>query len=224
MLSKRKATIPEQPRRVRPAFPDRPNRKSNINHSKKLQMSQTAQGLLNANKARLQAEKPAKEVILNKAKTFHQKQLEKKAADPENTGFHGAVALGRASAKAFLRSVIDPKHPDHEKNLATFKNDHGSDSRKTITRFIDQACKDLDEGPFELADPAYEQHVIAKYKPQGNVTHEQVAFHNNFQKAMGDKWARAGYAGDQPFVDAYTDKYGLKPTNDSGLRDFALRK
>jgi hypothetical protein len=154
-------------------------------------------------------EKAAAEAKAKVGGTFHARQRVAQRDDPDNNAYRQALSNGTAAAHNFLGAVKNPVHPDHEKNLKVFKQSHGMDENNTIADFRARACRDADVGPRELADPGYEQHILRPYKPTGNATATQLAFHHNLATALRCKWDVVGYGGDKDFIEDYCNKYGL---------------
>src|SRR5450631_637823 len=147
-----------------------------------------------------------------KVLTYHEKQRKMKAEDPANSTYAIAIETGKMHSKDFMAKVLDDQHPGHAEAFKNFKAEYEMDARKCEADHITKACQAKNTGPYEMADPAYEQHLIGKYKPAGSVTHQAIAFHANFARAMKAKWDKEGYKGDKAFVEAYADKYGLTPS------------
>jgi len=90
---------------------------------------------------------------------------------------------------------------------------------------VRQACDELNAYEYEMRDPAYEDNIMKKYKPVGEVTPEKMKIVDSFFDELRKKWQRQGYKGDRTFVDAFTSKYSIKP-NDSvqQLKDFQPKR
>ncbi len=161
----------------------------------------------------------AENSVTKKEDTFFDNQRQMQWEDPDNTPYLKAIEIGKLQAKHFISTIHDSSHPEHEQNFAKFKNEYGMDARKCQDAFIENYCAVSKVAPYSHEDKAYEQHLIRKYKPQGEVTSEVLAFYKNFSKALEDKWSKVGYVGDRTFVEAYTSKYGLKEQPNE-LRDF----
>ena len=175
---------------------------------------QTVQGALSRTNIMAKAEKDqANKAGEKKEPTFHQKQRMAKAADPDNTAYQNAKDEGDVQAATFLATLKHSAHPDHEKNLQVFKNEHGMDPRKTNEAFRAKACRDRGVGPYENQDPAYEQNVVKPWRPTGNTSATQIGFFNNMIKALQAKHAKVGYSGDKAFIESYASKYGLTRNN-----------
>ena len=175
---------------------------------------QTIATVLNAVKTFSKSAEPSP-TLKEKGITFHQNQLANKIADPDNRDYAHAKALGLARASSFLKSATNPSDKDHESSLDLFKDKYDMDARKVNEDFVDLACTELDAHEYEVQDLGYEQNLFKKYKPSGNLTHEKLAFFENFQNAMREKWDKAGYRGDKKFVEDYVDKYGLEADNNN---------
>jgi len=175
--------------------------------------------------AKIKTAEVAKAESEKKEKTFHQKELARKDADPNNSNFKGARALGLARAKDFLTAAVSPHRPDHEDAFKIFKEKYDMNAGAVDEDFVDHACAELEAYPPEIADPAYEATLMRKYKPQGDVEPAKQKFYENFCDALRQKWNRVGYRGDRDFVQAYSDKYNLKPNERlQELIDFQPKK
>ncbi|HEY1872072.1 MAG TPA: hypothetical protein VGG71_13505 [Chitinophagaceae bacterium] len=158
-------------------------------------------------------------------KTFHQKELDRKAVDPQNTDHLGAVALGKARTMAFMQSATNPHDKNHEKNFERFKMDFGLDARNAEDHFVSASCDELNAHPFDLADPTYEKTLMEKFRPTGDIPENKQKFYDNFCNALREKWDKVGYKGDEKFVKEYTGKYCLTSQDHlSKFKDFQPRK
>jgi hypothetical protein len=160
-----------------------------------------------------------------KQPTFHEKEIARRNADPQNGGYLGARAIGLARASAFLKSATNTMDKEHETNHKLFKDVYQFDSKRLEADFIDQVCNEMNAAPFEMRDPNYERNLIAKYKPTTIESALKQKYFDNFCADIQKKWARVGYKGDQAFVAAYSEKYNL-PANDhlQQHRDFQPKK
>ena len=171
---------------------------------------QTLQSAMSRTTVMAKAEKVAAEEAKNKKElTFHQKQAAAAAKDPENRAYQNALINGNVQAAGFLATLKYPDHPDHEKNLQIFRNEHSMDPRKTVEAFKEKACKDAGAFAYELRNLAYEQNVLKPYRPTGNITTTAMDFYANMQRAVNQKWEKSGYKGDKAFIEDYANKYGL---------------
>jgi hypothetical protein len=93
---------------------------------------QTLRQMLGATKAKADMEKKThpEGAEAKVEKSFHQKERDRQSKDPNNSGYLGAVAMGKARTKQFMLAVHDAGHPDHEKNFRVFKSAYGTDSTK----------------------------------------------------------------------------------------------
>jgi len=158
-------------------------------------------------------------------KSFHQKEREREAADPENTAYKTAVNLGKIRSADFIKSAHDRFSKDHDKCLERFKDEFELDHKKVEEHFINEACAELDAHPYEKKDPAYEENIFRKYKPSGDVPAARHKFYDEFCDAMREKWMRRGYSGDAAFIDAYCHKYPVLPNDHiSSLKEFQPKK
>ncbi len=172
---------------------------------------------LNVVSAKLKDEKAAAAPVEESAKpTFHARERERRANDPENKHLQDAIEAGKARAADFMKSVLDKNHPDHEGAFRIYQDLCGMDTRKAVDHFIESTCREKGARPFEIADPGYEQNIIRKYKPQGNITHEALAFFDIFKSELRAKWDSKGYKGDTEFLEKLSNKYNL-PHNDQTL-------
>lgn len=172
-----------------------------------------------------QAKKKEEESVLDKVKTFHQKQWDALTKDPDNFAHKETVKYGKHLATKFMDSVTNAADPMHEKSFAQFRDKYNKDPRQVAEDFVEEACKANGTAAYEMADPNYEKKVLDKYKPSGNAALEQHKFYENFKAAMREKWNSGGYRGDNGFVQNYTAKYGLTPSdNVHDLKIFEPKK
>jgi hypothetical protein len=145
-----------------------------------------------------------------KERTFHQKEIDRMNADPENKTYMVAKELGMKLSNDFLKSATDTHASNHEQCFDRFKYEFGLDSKKVDDYFIDEACKNLNAREFEKSDPNYEENLLKKYRPC---------------EAMKEKWTKRGYRGDRAFVSAYTGKYPVIANDLSvSLKEFEPKK
>ena len=90
---------------------------------------------------------------------------------------------------------------------------------------VRQACDELNAYEYEMRDPAYEDNIMKKYKPVGEVTPEKMKIVDSFFDELRKKWLRQGYKGDRTFIDTFTNKYSIKPNdNVQQLKDFQPKR
>jgi len=177
------------------------------------QMMQVATARGTANDSKVSNTIVAKSGNVQTEKTFHQKELLKKIADPANADYEGAKLLGQARARAFIKSATDTQDPDHEETFKVFNTVHNLSADTVEKHFIDQTCHEMSAFPYELENPTYEKHLLERRKPKNDISPIKQKFYDNFVAEMRKKWDKVGYKGDKKFVNEYCLKYGLGVAN-----------
>ena len=184
---------------------------------------QTAQALMNVNTAKAKLAEQDEED--KKAKTFHEKEIDKMRDDPDNRLHKAAVALGHKRASEFLSYVTNPNHVQHDRAYKRFKDEFDLDSKKMTHHFVSEAEDELDAHEYEKKDPAYEATVLRKWKPESVTSSVEQKFYDNFCEMLKDKWSRSGYRHDKAVIENYAHKYGLKAVlNNVDLMNFEPKK
>ena len=188
-------------------------------------MRQTLESMLAPITARINAEKiEAKLKSEPKEKTFHEKELDRMAADPANGLHKAAIAVGKKNAEEFINAALDRHHKDHKANLGVFRDVYHMSPQKCEEDFIQKSCSDMKTREFEKRDPGYEQTVLRLYKPVGDLTPMKQRMVQLFNDAVQEKWRKQGYLHDEEFCKNAASEYCLKRNeSDSQLRDFKLK-
>jgi len=112
--------------------------------------------------------------------TFFEKMLPGLRSGEIQNAYDLAKNVGESRAKNFIDSLRVASHPKHGENVNSFYNDFGGDYSNVINAYVSCAQDELNApNPEECKeDKAYEDRVAKQYKPQGGMTHEDLAFYN----------------------------------------------
>lgn len=161
---------------------------------------------------KLKEEKTEKEKLQDES-DFWSRERKRMQADPNNVGYQTAIAVGKAYAKAFFNSAMNPGDPDHESSWPIFRDVYKKDIDAVEKDFIAKEAAETKTGPFQFRDINYERKIKLRYKKQPMSSLIEAKLFDNFCVALDAKWTKSGtgYNGDKKFIESYCEKYGIEP-------------
>lgn len=127
--------------------------------------------------------------------TFFEKMIPGLRSGDIQHSYDLAKQVGETRAKAFIDSLRVPSHPKHSENVHSFYRDFGGDYSNVVNAYVSCAQDELNAPNPEdcKQDVAYEDRIAKQYKPNGGMTHEDLAFYDILMDSLKKSRDARGY-------------------------------